>query len=110
MPAAGAYAGAAKNHPENRKGFQKNHPRRTQVLKRTDRQNKRVNKALTGKKLTYQQGSKIKAQDNSIRRQEQADAKANGGHITKAEQTHLNHEENNVNREIKHDEAKDAGQ
>jgi Skp family chaperone for outer membrane proteins len=101
---------AKKGHPENKKGFEKHHPRRTQVLKRTDRQKNRVNKDLTGKKMTYQQGSKVKREDRAIRRQEQADAKANGGHITKGEQRQLNREENGVNREIKRDETKDAGQ
>ncbi|MBI3554392.1 MAG: hypothetical protein HY077_17990 [Elusimicrobia bacterium] len=94
--------------PENRNNFQREHPRRTQVLKREDRQNNHVNKDLTGKKLTYQQGSKIKAEEQGIRRQEQAEAKANGGRITKAEQKQLNREETKVGREINRDERKDA--
>jgi len=96
--------------PENNKNFQKEHPRRTQVLKREDRQHNQVNKAERNKKLTYQQGSKIKGEEHAIRKQEQAEAKANGGHITKDEQKQLNKEENKVEREIKRDEAKDAGQ
>jgi predicted nucleic acid-binding Zn-ribbon protein len=98
----------AAGHPEDTKNFEKNHGRRTEVLKRTDNQNNQVNKALTDKKMTYQQGSQIKKEDQSIRRQEQADAKANGGHITKDEQNHLNKEENHVEGQIKADEAKDA--
>jgi hypothetical protein len=101
-------AGKAARHPEDNAAFEKNHPRRTEVLKREDNQVARVNHAETDKNLTYQQGSKIKAEENGIRRQEQAEAKANGGYITKGEQQQLNREENKVGREINRDEAKDA--
>jgi hypothetical protein len=108
LPGAGTWAGDAPNHPENNKNFQKNHPRRTEVLKRTDKQKNRVNKDLAQGKLTGKQGAKIKAEDRAIRSQEQAEAKANGGHITKGEQKQLNREENRVNKQIKRDEAKNT--
>jgi|SRR5579883_3448093 len=103
-------ARTAATHPENRAGFDARHPRRAEVLKRTDNQNSQVNRALTDKQLTYQQGAQIKAEDQSIRRQEQADAAANGGYITKQQQAQLNREENKVEGQIKADEAADAGQ
>ena len=100
---------APKGKPENRKNFEEKHPRRTQVLKRDDRQSKRANAATRDGKLTGKQDAKIQRQEASIRNQEQRDAAKNGGHITKGEQAKLNREENGVNREIKRDEKRDAG-
>jgi hypothetical protein len=45
----------------------------------------------------------LKQQQQSIRQQEQADAAANGGHITKAQQGQLNGEEKLLNQEIRAD-------
>jgi hypothetical protein len=99
---------APKNRPENRKNFQQNHPRRAEVLKRDDHQSNRANEARKDGKLTGRQDARIQRQERNIRRQEQADAAKNGGHITKGEQRQLNREENGVNREINRDERKDA--
>jgi hypothetical protein len=95
-------------HPERSKKFDKEHPRRAEVLKRDDRESHRANEATKDGKLTGKQDAKIQHQEQNIRRQEQADAAKNGGHITKGEQRQLNREENGVNREINRDERKDA--
>ena len=83
--------------------FEQEHPRRAEVLHRDNRIGGSLN-ADSGK-LGGNYGS-LKAQQNSIRQQEQADAAANGGHITKTEQGQLNAEENQLNQEIKADRSK----
>lgn len=84
--------------------WKKNHPRRAEVNRRLNRQNRRVQNGVKSGKLTPQQAQQIHQQDRSIRQQERQDAAANGGHITRQEQRQLNREENGVNREIKRDE------
>ena len=88
--------------------WQKNHPRRAQVVKRDKKQKKNIENAEKNGKLTSDQAKKLMKEDNAIRTQEQADAAANGGHITKSEQRDLNREENQVNREMKRDERRNA--
>jgi hypothetical protein len=80
--------------------FRQNHPRRAQVLHRDNRLNNRINANKGNLSGHYKQLSR---EDNSIRRQEQRDARNNGGHITKGEQHQLNHEENRVNNQIQRD-------
>jgi predicted nucleic acid-binding Zn-ribbon protein len=80
--------------------FAKNHPRRAQVLNRANHEAARINTNRGHLNGHYNQLSK---EDNHIRRQEQRDARANGGHITKQEQNKLNHEENRLNNQIRHD-------
>jgi hypothetical protein len=93
-------------HADNqkKKNWDKNHPRRAEVNKRLNNQQKRVDQGLSSGKLTDQQANKIQNQDQHIRQQEQRDAAQNGGHITKREQRQLNREENGVSREINRDE------
>ena len=93
---------------EDRKGFEKKHPRRTEVLKRDDRQKARIDKAEDSGKLTKGQAAADMKAERKIRRQEERDAAKNGGHITKAEQKQLNREETRENRRIKRQEARDA--
>jgi len=85
-----AFAGP--KHPENRANFQRNHPRRTEVLKRDDRQSHRANQAYRSGKITGAQDAQIQRQERAIRHQEQMDAKRNGGYITKQQQAQLNRE------------------
>jgi hypothetical protein len=86
--------------PPPKTQFEENHPRRAEVLHRDNRIGGSLN-ADAGK-LGGNYGS-LKQQQQSIRQQEQADAKANGGYITKGEQGQLNSEENQLNQEIKTD-------
>ena len=79
--------------------FQKNHPRRAEVLHRDNREQNRLNRNRGNLGGHYKQLSR---EDNRIHQQERADKNADGGHITKAEQGQLNHEENHLNRQIKH--------
>lgn len=83
--------------------FEAEHPRRAEVLHRDNRINGTLN-ADAGK-LGGNLGS-LKQDQQSIRQQEQADAAANGGHITKAQQQQLNTEENQLNQQIRKDAGK----
>ena len=83
------------------------------MLKRANNEENKNNAAAVNGKITDAQAKKLDRQDQRIKAQEQADARANGGTITKKEQRQLNREENNVNRERgqmeKADAAKAAG-
>jgi hypothetical protein len=81
--------------------FDKTHPRRAQVNSRLNNQNARTDNKVADGKMSKGEAAKIHSQDHSIRKEEKRDAAANGGHITKAEQKHINHQENHVSKEIK---------
>jgi len=80
--------------------FDANHPRRAEVLNRTNNLNRRINNNRGNLGGHYNQ---LKHEDRSIHQQEQRMARNNGGYITKGEQNKLNREENHVNNQIKHD-------
>ena len=81
--------------------FDKTHPRRAQVNSRLNNQNARVDNKVADGKMSKGEAAKIHSQDHAIRKEEKRDAAANGGHITKAEQNHINNQENQVSKEIK---------
>ena len=83
--------------------FAKDHPRRNEVNKRVDNQRARINEGVKDGKLSHQQAEQLRANDRSIKQQEHADVKANGGHLTPGEQKQLNQEEN-ANSKVIHDE------
>jgi hypothetical protein len=80
--------------------FAQQHPRRAEVLGRDNRLNNQINNDAGH--LSGQYGA-LKQDDQSIRSQEQADARANGGYITTAQQSQLNQEENQLQRQINRD-------
>ncbi len=80
--------------------FCQRHPRRAEVLGRDNRLNNKINRDYG--KLGGNYG-KLERQDMAIRRQEQRDARMNGGFITKGQQARLNREENHLNREVNRD-------
>ena len=80
--------------------FAQAHPRRAEVLGRDNALKNQLNNDKGH--LDGQYGDLMK-DDASIRRQEQSDAKANNGHITKREQNKLNHEENQLQNQINKD-------
>jgi hypothetical protein len=80
--------------------FVQNHPRRAEVLGRDANLNYSINKDeghLDG------QYKNLEAEDRGIRQQEQSDARANGGYITRAEKMQLNQEENCLRNQIQQD-------
>jgi hypothetical protein len=80
--------------------FDANHPRRAEVLGRTNNLNNRINNNRGNLNGHYGQ---LKHEDNKIRKQEQRMARNNGGYITHGQQAKLNREENHVNNQIKRD-------
>jgi hypothetical protein len=110
VPAAMVHAGSRGN-PTGAKGskFAKQHPRRNQVNKRVANQRSRINQGVKNGSLTHAQAHQLRANDNAIKAQEHADVKANGGHLTGAEQKQINQEEN-ANSALIHDEKHPAGQ
>ncbi|MGD0192862.1 MAG: hypothetical protein ABSD74_19165 [Rhizomicrobium sp.] len=80
--------------------WQNNHPRRAEVNGRLDNQNFRINRDVRDGKITGVEASQLHSEDRSMRMEERADARADGGHITGAEQRALNRQENGVSHQI----------
>ena len=80
--------------------WQKNHPRRTEVNKRLNNQNKRIKQEVKNGKITKGQAAALHKEDHQIRTEERAMASQNGSHITKQEQKTLNQQENAVSKQI----------
>lgn len=82
--------------------FEHRHPRRDQVLDRTQRQNHRITHEVREGDLTHAQAHALRLDDRSVRQQQRADARANGGYITRREQKNLNRKLNANSQRIGH--------
>lgn len=82
------------------KDWKKDHPRRAQVNKRLNNQNKRIHNEVKEGDLTKSQAATLHKDDRQIRQEERDMASQNGGHITKQEQKTLNQQENAVSKQI----------
>ena len=100
-PAPAAQQAPANLTPDQKAQWDKDHPRRAEVNSRLKNQNARTDNKVANGKMSKAEGAKIHAEDHAIRKEERSDAKANGGHITKAEKKHINHQENKVSHQIK---------
>jgi hypothetical protein len=80
--------------------FDKKHPRRAQVNKRLNNQDKRISKEVKEGEMSKGRAAKLHKEDRQIRKEERAMASQNGGHITKQEQRTLNQQENSVSKQI----------
>ncbi|MDR3617076.1 MAG: hypothetical protein P4L53_26200 [Candidatus Obscuribacterales bacterium] len=80
--------------------FAQNHPRRAEVLGRDNNLNNSINQDRGQLGGNY---SALKTDDRSIRQQEQADSRANGGYITQQQKQQLNGEENQLRQQIGQD-------
>ncbi len=80
--------------------WQKAHPRRTEVNHRLANQNRRIRNERKSGQITKSQAHQLHREDHTIRGEERAMARTNGGHITKAEQQALNQQENQESRQI----------
>lgn len=78
----------------------KHHPRREQVNKRLERQDKRIHQERKEGEITKDQAQALHKEDRQIRQEERDMASQNGGHITKQEQRTLNQQENAVSKQI----------
>jgi hypothetical protein len=85
---------------QQRNEFRQQHPGRAEVLGRDSGLNNRINQDKGDLNGHYGQ---LRAEDTSIRRQEQIDAARNGGHLTGQEYRQLNGEENGLSRQISRD-------
>ena len=74
--------------------WERQHPRRDQVVDRVQHQDRRIREERKEGEITKAQAKALRLSDRSIRLQQRADAKANHGHITRAEQQTLNRELN----------------
>jgi CRISPR/Cas system-associated endoribonuclease Cas2 len=85
--------------------WQKDHPRRAEVNKRLQNQDKRIDNGVKNGTLTQGQARKLHKEDRQIRKEEKMMASQDGGHITKQEQKTLNQQENKTSRQIKREKA-----
>jgi hypothetical protein len=95
-----ALIGIASNALADETQWQKDHPRRTEVNKRLNNQDKRINTERKEGEITKAQAQKMHSEDHAIRQEERTMASTNGGHITKSEQRSLNQQENQVSKQI----------
>lgn len=80
--------------------WKKDHPRRHEVNKRLNNQNKRIHQEVKEGDLTKSQAATLHKDDRQIRQEERDMSSQNGGHITKQEQKTLNQQENRVSQQI----------
>jgi thioester reductase-like protein len=85
------------------------HPRVNEVNRREQNLENKINQGVSNGTLTSQQAATLEQKVQNIRQQEAKDMADNNGHLTKTEQHQLNHEENQVNREIKKDKKGSKG-
>jgi hypothetical protein len=78
----------------------RHHPRQREVLARERNQIARINRERREGEITASQAKALRASDRSIAAQDHADARANRGYITHAQQQQLNAEENAQSRAI----------
>jgi len=85
------------------------HPRRVEVNERLRDQSRRINAGIKDGQLNGAEVHQLRSEDRSILRQEDLYAHYDDGHISRADQQVLNHEENGVSRQIYNDRH-DGGQ
>ncbi len=90
-PLGAAHAGTAWEHA---------HPRRDQVLDRTQHLNARIRHERREGELTAAQARRLHHQVRATRLQQRDMARDNGGYITKAQQAGLNQRENAISRRV----------
>jgi hypothetical protein len=80
--------------------WQKDHPRRTEVNGRLANQDKRIHNEVKDGQISRSQASAMHREDHQIRNEERVMASHDNGHITKADRTALNQQENAVSHQI----------
>ena len=79
------------------------HPRRVEVNTRLANQNKRIDADLKSGKITAAQAAQLHSEDKSVRTDERFDASFDNSHLTNADQTSLNQDENGISKQIYQD-------
>lgn len=82
------------------KTFAKEHPRRAEVNRRLRHQTARIHEERKEGEITADQAKALHQQDAAIKKEERAEVKANGGHLTKSETKDLNKQLNGVSKQI----------
>lgn len=80
--------------------WERHHPRRDEVVDRLHNQDLRIQDERREGELTARQAHYLHREDRAIFRQEQREARINGGYLTKGQQRQLNREENGVSGQI----------
>ena len=80
--------------------FQATHPRRAEVNHRLAVQDHRINRERRDGVISARRAHYLHRQDHMIRREERIDARFDRSHVTRGEDRALNHQENQVSREI----------
>jgi hypothetical protein len=107
------------HHPEVAKGLTSgseagagvrdlDHPRVTEVNQREQNLDNRINQGVATGTLSSQQAANLDQKVQGIQQQEAKDMSSNNGHLTRAEDHQLNHEETRVSHEI-HKDKKGKG-
>jgi hypothetical protein len=76
------------------------HPRVNEVNQREQNQQNRIANGVKNDKLSAQQTANLEKREASVQKQEQKDMAKNNGHLTKAEQNHLNRRQNKISNSI----------
>jgi hypothetical protein len=76
------------------------HPRVNEVNRRQANQQKRIGNGINNGSLSPKETANLERRDASVQKQEHADMAKHHGHLTKAEQRHLNRRENRISRSI----------
>jgi|ERR1700693_1915761 hypothetical protein len=81
------------------------HPRVNEVNRREAHQQKRIGNGIKNGTLTSKQATHLEKRETAVQNREKADMAKHNGHLTKAEQRGINHQQNRISRTIKHDKA-----
>ena len=82
--------------------FQATHPARAEINHRLAVQNHRIHVLRREGVISPRRAAYLHHQDRLIRHEERIDARFDRGHVTRGEDRTLNHQENQVSREIGH--------
>jgi hypothetical protein len=83
--------------------FDATHPRRAEVNDRLANQDHRINRERRDGDITGAQAHQLHSEDRQVAQEEHSMASMDGGHITRADQTALNQQENGISRQIYQD-------
>ena len=81
-------------------GWQDQHPARAEVNHRLANENHRIHEARRDGELNARQAHRLHRVDHRIRVQERRMSMRHHGHLTRAEQMRLNHQENRLSHRI----------
>jgi len=83
--------------------WNKDHPRRHEVNHRLANQNRRIDHKVADGQMTKGQAAALHKDDRQVRQEERDMAHQDGSHITKQEDRTLNHQENQLSKDIYHE-------